>query len=205
MNPSLSAFELTKSLPRSVLKLPVSVQRPQPKLAGQHVATRNAFAHPSHVCCTSCGMQYKPAMAFISNLPLPPWLATYLATTYDTLFGDIATDVFLKEYLPLLYVSIVPLINVLLKLFCVCDPSVMTAAQWPPRLSEPDARTRGQRVVRRVINASAGISRMATAAALTAARSNKSSRNKCRTQAALTAQMNRQYDATPQPSMRSSV
>ena len=121
-------------------------------------------------------------------------MAESLSSTYEVIFGDTPTSVFLVEYLPLLYVTIIPLINVFLRLFCVCDPSAMSAMRWPPRLEEPTTKSRGQRIVRRAAHAISGVSRMATAAALTASYSKKPSKNKARTNAALTAQMASQYN-----------
>ena len=142
-------------------------------------------------------------MDFLSSLQPPTWLMEgYLSPTYDVMFGDTPTFVFVTEYIPIMYVTVLPLLNVFIKLFCVCNPSALGAFRWPPPDQDLIGSRRGQRIVRRVLAASAGISRMATAAALTAARSNKSSKNKTRTQAALTAQMAGQYGNSPAGSKR---
>lgn len=121
-------------------------------------------------------------------------MAEGLSSTYEVVFGDTPTSVFLVDYLPILYVTVLPLLNVFLRLFCVCDPGAVNAMRWPPRLDEPPIRSRGQRIVRRAAHAISGVSRMANAAALSASHSKKSSKNKGRTNAALTAQMASQYN-----------
>ena len=109
-------------------------------------------------------------MDFLSSLQPPTWLMEgYLSPTYDVMFGDTPTFVFVTEYMPIMYVTVLPLLNVFIKLFCVCNPSALGAFRWPPPDQDLIGSRRGQRIVRRVLAASAGISRMATGAALTAA------------------------------------
>ena len=140
-------------------------------------------------------------MDALNNLLPPAIMATIvnpfaegLSSTYEVVFGDTPTSVFVIDYVPIMYVTILPLINVFLRLFCTCEPGAVSPMRWPPRLEDAPTKSRGQRIVRRAAHAISSVSRMANAAALSASYSKKNSKNKGRTNAALTAQMASQYN-----------
>ena len=126
---------------------------------------------------------------------LPPWVAASLSSMYAVVFGDTPTNAFLIDYVPLLYITIMPLMNVFLKLMCTCEPGAIAARPWPPKNDEGKSK-RGQRVVRRITAVIAAQSRMALGAAMSSQRSAKGGpKNKMRANQALTSQLQGTYGA----------
>jgi len=126
--------------------------------------------------------------------PMPPWVQESLSSVYAVMFGDTPRSVFIIDYVPLLYITVLPLLNLFLKLMCQCEPGALTARPWPPK-NDAGGSKRGQRVVRRIASAIAAQSRMAQMAALSSQRSGKGPKNKVRAQQALTSQLQGTYGA----------
>ena len=77
-------------------------------------------------------------------------LIDFSHVTYSSVLGDTPKSDFIFIMLPLLYVTLLPLLNVTRILFCPCEPSVVAAASWPPKPEK--ASNRGKRIVRRLMD-----------------------------------------------------
>ena len=129
----------------------------------------------------------------MASFALPPGVTESLSSAYAVVFGDTPTNVFVIDYVPLLYITILPLINVFWKLISPsCEPGAISARPWPPK-NDQGKSTRGQRVVRRITAAITAQSRMAQSAAMSSQRSGKGPKNKMRANQALTSQMQATY------------
>ena len=78
-------------------------------------------------------------------------LIDFSHTSFASIFGDTTKSEFWIQLVPLMYVCVLPFLNMARVLLCSCNPSLVPAASWPPKPEKKIRVSRGRRVVRSVL------------------------------------------------------